>query len=341
MSLVLSVIICLISIGILAGRVYEILMLTDAQTGFLITQGIATNPLLLAIFIVITICCGIIIFGGEKQSEPFYSKSSGIIADAAGAAFIAYGIMIMSESPSAILMSMGGIAWLLLGFTGLGKKAKDAAIMLLFVLFAAGMCFDVIIFDVYSIWYTQFMHKVLSSLSVMFLIIAVLKNVYAPSKYSRMFLYVSGFVCFAFSGMLGIAEIICSITSGQGFAADTVKNIAFALVGIYALDNALSVLPNSKKSEQCSEEMPEITVTENTEEQTTVISDVTEEISIKKEEPKSKEDIEKTDSIRKMLYSSEYTGSKAPASKSVFTKEKNVYKGDRSGKAGTEKTEKM
>ena len=49
MSLGLTVLICICSVGILAGRIYEILRLTDIETGFLITEGIALNPVLLVL----------------------------------------------------------------------------------------------------------------------------------------------------------------------------------------------------------------------------------------------------------------------------------------------------
>ncbi|MBR2502729.1 MAG: hypothetical protein IKB62_01245, partial [Oscillospiraceae bacterium] len=110
MSLGLTVLICICSVGILAGRIYEILRLTDIETGFLITEGIALNPVLLVLFAVITVCCGMIIFGSEKDDAPFFSKSSGIFADIAGAAFIVYGIMAVSQSRVAVFMIAGGIA---------------------------------------------------------------------------------------------------------------------------------------------------------------------------------------------------------------------------------------
>ena len=76
MSLTLTILLSLFSAGILAGRVYEILNLTDASTGFLLVNGIIMNPYILGIFAVITLCCGILIFGSYKTVKPYYSKSS-------------------------------------------------------------------------------------------------------------------------------------------------------------------------------------------------------------------------------------------------------------------------
>ena len=265
MSLGLSVLICILSAGMLAGRIYEILRLTDPSTGFLITKGIAFNPLLLAISIVVAVCCGVVIFGAEKENEPFYSKGSGIIAAAAGSAFAAYGIMVISQSKSAVFIIAGGTALCMMGLTGLGTKIKDYIILALLTAFVAGMCLDVIIFDVYTIHNTAFMHKVLAYASIILVLCAVLRNVYAPSRFSPMMLYISGFLCFAFSGMFSIAEVICFIVSGSGFTVDIVEDIAMIIFGIYALDNALSVLPVGVEITEKEEgEVPVNPVEENT-----------------------------------------------------------------------------
>ena len=69
MAVGLSILVCLLSVGMLAGRIYEILYLTDSSTGFLVTKGIALNPVLTAIFAVIVICCAVILFGKELSVD--------------------------------------------------------------------------------------------------------------------------------------------------------------------------------------------------------------------------------------------------------------------------------
>ena len=297
MALGLSVLICIMTIGLLAGRVYEIIRLTDPETGFLITKGLAFNPVLLALFLLITVCCAIVIFGGEKKVESFFSKSSGIIADLAGAAFIACGITGFSEAAAAsVFVIAGGIALLLIGIMGLDKTAKDIAAIVLLTLFVAGLCLEIIIFDVYSFYNTEFLHRVLVYVSVMIFIIAVLRNVYTPKALSRMFLYISGFVCFACSGMFSIAKLICAFATGYGFSIDMIKDIAFVLVGIYALDNVLSVIPQKN--------MPKEEI-------------IPENCNMPEEKPK-------------------YTEEKA-TKKSVFSKDAQIFKDEKTSSVKTEK----
>lgn len=324
MSLILSVLICLLSIGIMAGRVYEILSLTDSATGFLITKGIALNPVLLAIFVVITICCGVIIFGGEKNAEPFFSKSSGIIAAAAGVMLVVFGTMQMKQSVMAVLLIVGGAGWFLLGVTDLGKKIKDGVIVVLLTVFVAALCLDIIIFDVYSIYYTEFMHRVLSHISVVLVILAVLKNVYAPSRFSKIFLYVSGFICFAFSGMLAVADIICIIAQGTLEYSEIVKNMVFFLIGIYALDNALSLLPKGRKTAEeadFTEYSEQADCAEYAEKEAVFVNKKTEEIYVTQDLEKPAE-VTVKDNKEKMIFKGDKLSS-AKNEKIVYKKPKN------------------
>lgn len=330
MSLILSLLLSLCSVGILAGRIYEILKLTDIETGFLITEGIALNPVLLGLFVLITICCGILIFGREKDPAPFFSESSGIIADVAGVAFIAYGIMVIADSSSAVFMIAGSLALFLIGLTGLGHKPKDAVTIILLTAFVAGMCLDVIIFDVYSIYYTEFMHKVLAYITIILVIIAVLKNVYAPSKFSKMLLYISGFMCFAFSGMLSIAELICFLASGYGFSVEVVKDIALAAFGIYALDNALSVIPKKNSAVYEKENTEEIR-----EDSDIVITENIPAASCTEDKETVRED--RFEDIGKMLYYSESTEKSRKRISGNEQQGRKVFKGEKTTSPKTEK----
>ena len=253
MAVGLSILVCVLSVGMLAGRIYEILYLTDLSTGFLVTKGIALNAVLTAIFAVIVICCAVILFGKEKTVKPFFSKSSAIFAAVSGVAFIVYGIMTLSQSKLSLLTVAGGVALCLLGITGLGNKIKDAVTILLLTAFVAGICLEVIVFDVYTIYNTAFLSKVMAGATTVLVLLAVLKNVYTPSVFSRGVLYVCGFLCFTFCGMFSIADIVGTFASGNGFSAEIVKSVAMAVFGIYALDNALSVMPKKANVENIDE----------------------------------------------------------------------------------------
>ena len=208
MSLTLTVLLSLLSAGILAGRVYEILNLTDAFTGFLIVNGVVMNPYVIGLFVVITLCCGILIFGSGKAAVPYYSKSSKVTCILAGVGFVAAAVPAMQFEVTAPFFIAGGAALIIMGITGLGKKKTDIAVMLLMLGFAAGMCMDVVSFDVNTYHNTVFVQNVMEYLCIIAFMLTVVKNVYLPSKYSRMFLYVTGMLSFSVCSMMNVADII-------------------------------------------------------------------------------------------------------------------------------------
>lgn len=250
MSLTLTVLLSLLSAGILAGRVYEILNLTDAFTGFLIVNGVVMNPYVIGLFVVITLCCGILIFGSGKAAVPYYSKSSKVTCILAGVGFVAAAVPAMQFEVTAPFFIAGGAALIIMGITGLGKKKTDIAVMLLMLGFAAGMCMDVVSFDVNTYHNTVFVQNVMEYLCIIAFMLTVVKNVYLPSKYSRMFLYVTGMLSFSVCSMMNVADIICYFITGGQALYKLFMYIATAMFGVFAFDTAISAIPvkNKKKT---------------------------------------------------------------------------------------------
>ncbi len=247
MVLALNILLSILSVGILAGRVYEILNVTDAATGFLTSTGIVFNPYILVIYLVITICCGIIIFENSKKSAPFFSKSDGLFAIISGVSLIVASVMNLQGSKLSLFAIVGGIAFVLLGVFGLNNDIKDKIIMLLMLVFVIGMCFDVIIFNVSTVYNINFLKNVLSYITIISFILFVFKNMYAPSKYSRMVLYITGYMSFIFCTIMYIADIMASFAKGTFEIPNLIWNLAFVFIGFYGFATALSVASESKK----------------------------------------------------------------------------------------------
>ena len=250
MSLALTILLSLLSAGILAGRVYEIINLTDANTGFLLVNGIVMNPYILGIFAVITLCCGILIFGSCRKAEPYYSASSKYTAFFTGAALVAAGVLSIQYEAIAPFFISGGLALIIMGITALGKKKTDIVVMILLLGFAMGMCMDVVSFDVSTYHNTVFMQNVLEYICMSAFMLTVVKNVYLPSKCSRMMLYVTGMFSFAVCSMMNIADIICYVLTGGQELYQIFVYAATALFGIFAFDTAVSSLPDKKEAEK-------------------------------------------------------------------------------------------
>ena len=262
MSFALTILLSVLSAAIMAGRVFELLNLTDLQTGLLIVNGVVFNPVIIAIFTLIAVCSGIIIFGGLKTVKPYYSKSSRYTAILAGVGLAAAGAVSVTGSKLGIFLIAGGTALVLLGICGLGKKT-DILIMALLLVFIVGMSLDVIVFDVYTVYNTRFMQRALEFVSAMLFILAVFKCYYLPSRFSRMYLYVTGMLGFAFCSATNMADVICFAVDGGAFSADLIFNFAFVLLGVYAFDNAVSALPTKKELKQTFEDDAEEQKTES------------------------------------------------------------------------------
>lgn len=245
MTIALTVLLSLLSLGILAGRIYEILKLTDAETGFFIYKGIVFNPYILVIFIVITVCCAVLIFGGNKKVQPFFSQSSKIIALASGVMFLIYGVMSAGYGITPIFVIAGGTGLVLLGAFELkpNVNAANIAMVVLFVVFIAGLSLDVIIFNVSTIYNVEFIKNALSYMSAGLFLLFVMKNVFAPNVYSAMLLYITGIVAFVMCGVMNIADIIVMAVNGQAVLPQLFFNAGFGFFGFFAFDNAISVMP--------------------------------------------------------------------------------------------------
>ena len=245
MTIALTVLLSLLSLGILAGRIYEILKLTDPQTGFFIYKGIIFNPYILVIFTVITVCCAVLIFGGNKKVKPFFSQSSKIIALASGAMFLVYGVMSAGDGITSVFVIAGGIALVLIGIWGLrpAVNAVNIAVVVLIVVFIAGLCLDVIIFNVSTIHNIAFIKNALSYMAAGLFLLMVMKNVFAPSVYSGMLLYITGIIAFVMCGVMNIADIIAMAVNGQAVLPQLFFNAGFGFFGFFAFDNAISVMP--------------------------------------------------------------------------------------------------
>ena len=245
MTIALTVLLSLLSLGILAGRIYEILKLTDPQTGFFIYKGIVFNPYILVIFTVITICCAVLIFGGNKKVKPFFSQSSKIIAVAAGVMFLIYGVMSAGDGITSVFIIAGGIALVLMGIFELkpSVNAVNIATVVLIVVFIAGLCLDVIIFNVSTIHNIVFIKNALSYIAAGLFLLMVMKNVFAPSVYSGMLLYITGIIAFVMCGVMNIADIIAMAVDGQAVLPQLFFNAGFGFFGFFAFDNAISVMP--------------------------------------------------------------------------------------------------
>ena len=248
MAVFLTVLLSGLSLGMLAGRIYEVLNLTDAATGFFYYRGIVFTPYILGLFVIITLCCGVIIFGDKKDETPFFSHSSRIIAVASGAMFIVYSVMSYGTNIGFWFTLAGGVALVLLGIFELHNKGGiiDILISVLLVVFVIGRSLDAIIFDVYTVHNIKFTQNALTTVCSGMFFLAVFKNIFAPQAKSRMLLYITGMLAAIMCGIMNIADIVCMAVNDAIILPDLFIHAGFAFLGFFAFDNAISSIPSKK-----------------------------------------------------------------------------------------------
>lgn len=256
MAVILNLIIFALSAGVMCGRVFEILNLTDHKTGFLMYQGIVFNPYILLILFIIIVCSGILLLGGRKSINSFHAEKLGLLSALCGLFFFSYGVISINLDPLAKFLIAGGLGFITMGIFGLKNNIISKITALLLIVGMIGMCLDVVLFDVYSIQNIEFLKNALAYLSTMLFLMFVFKNAFAPSKYSKVMLYVFSQTAFLMCGAMNIADVAAKIIMGNTSITNMVFNLPFIFLGIYAFATgiAVSVSKDSKKQKNDEEE---------------------------------------------------------------------------------------
>ncbi|MEG0019647.1 MAG: hypothetical protein RR728_03785 [Oscillospiraceae bacterium] len=254
MALVLNILLSAISMGIFAGRLYELINLTDAATNFITFNGIIFNPYILPIFVLITICCGVLILGDIKSGKVFFARSAGVFSAFAGISFLIHIFMSLSADTNEMLnrnrliffVMIGAFGLIALGTVGLKGKKYEIAIVIMIIIFCIGLCLNAIVFNVSSIYNIKFLQESLSDVSIALFFLLVFKNVYSPSKYSIIQLYVAGFLCFVLCGIMSMANIAYGYISNTISVSELFLQSGYAFIGLYAAATAFLTIPNGR-----------------------------------------------------------------------------------------------
>lgn len=255
MALILNILLSIASVGIFAGRLYELINLMDSETNFLLYKGVVFNPYILPIFIIITVCCGILILGDIKAGKTFFAKSAGIFSVFAGVSFLIYIAVSLAggniESNKALsffmlFLLLGAIGLIALGIAGLRGKSYETVIVSLVTIFCVGLCLNAIVFNVSSINNITFLKDSLSSVCVVLFFLLVFKNAYSPSRSSIMWLYITGFLCFALCGIMYMADIAYGYYVGTLAINSLFLYSGYMFIGLYAVSTAFLAIPNGK-----------------------------------------------------------------------------------------------
>lgn len=290
---VIFMVVCLM---FFAGRIYELLNITDFTTGFLSAKGIVANPLTVVLIVLVAVCCGVIIFS-DKGAPQKRKYATGLPWFISGMLFIAGAIFSILDTfkhggflgfDIVIIIASAGVLWL--GVLDIKGKKREKIPFVLTMLLPMAFCLNSVIYEVSTVHNSLYTMRVLSYMSLLVFLLLLFKSVYRPDNKSDGMLFAAALVNVAFSlfGMGAIA--ICSLVKSSIDMQSLLSDLGFVVMGAYSLTVSLLMRKKSKNAK------PVIAEPEDDEDFEEEFADVFDEI---KEEPKApvytpKKEIEQT-----------------------------------------------
>ena len=251
MVLFLNVLFILVSVLFFTGRLYEVVFLMEEGTNFLAQPGIVTRPLMIVIVLLISVCCGVLIFADKKPNTKKLKIPVGIFGFAAAVLFIITSVLNVIRIFTVtggflgydIMMVLASIGLVLYGVKGIKGKKSEMAPMILTILFPLAMCFDAVILNVQPVADTFYFYRSLSAVTNLVFWLMLYKAAYSPSKLARPMLYVSGLMNFLISTAAHLAGIIGGVVLSVLSMADITMSLALVLMGAFSLFTSFYIMP--------------------------------------------------------------------------------------------------
>lgn len=251
MTVFLNVLFMAVSVMYLMGRLYEINVIMDRRTGFVLGTGVVTTPIMMAIVCVIAACCGIIMFSPYRQNKKMKTMPVGILGVMAGVFFTAggivnslncfkYGGFILYHGMEAL----GGIGIALLGAMNIKGENREKVPVVLTLFIPVGTCMNSVLHEIKTIRDTGYLMRSLAGLFTLIFLTLLFKTAYAPNKTSKMLLYIFSLVNFVFTGMGSLAAVLGDIMTGMVNLPQLLYNVGYIFIGIYSVFIAFFISPS-------------------------------------------------------------------------------------------------
>ena len=261
MSIILNVMLVAVAVFFFAGRLYEIIALTDTATGFIVGKAVVTSGFMMAIICIMAVCCGVIMFSGNYTGKKMKKMPVGVFGYAAGFFFIAGGIISSINCfrfggfiGYHILEILGGIGLVMLGISHIRGKKNEILPMLFTVLMCIGVCLNSIVYEIKTIRDTDYMMRTLAGVTALLFFIMLFKNIIFPDKTAKMMLYITAQLNFTFGGIGSLAAVIGNLVNGTSDFPQMLYNLGFVVLGVYSLFIAFLISPEF--SDEPAEEQP-------------------------------------------------------------------------------------
>ncbi len=250
MSVILNIMFTVVAVFFFGGRLYEIIALTDTSTGFIVGKAIVTSPMMMGIICIMAVCCGVIMFSGEYSSKKMKKMPVGVFGYVSGFFFIVGGIV---NSVNCfrfggfigyhIMEILGGIGLILLGISHVRGKKNERLPMIFILILSAGVCLNSVLYEIKTIRDTDYMMRTLAGITTLMFFTMLFRNAVMQSKITKMLLYITAQMSFAFAGVGSMAAVIGNLVNGTSTFPQMMYNLGFVVLGVYSLFVALLISP--------------------------------------------------------------------------------------------------
>ncbi len=261
MSTLLNILFTAVAVFFFGGRLFEIIALTDTTTGFIMGKAIVTSPLMMIIICVMAVCCGVIMFSGEYSGKKMKKMPVGIFGYAAGFFFISGGIISSVNCfrfggfiGYHMIEVLGGIGLILLGISHIRGKKSERLPMLFIILLCMGVCLNSVVYEIKTIRDTDYMMRTLAGVTALLFFTMLFRNTIMPGKGTKMLLYITSQLNFAFGGVGSLAAVIGNLVNGTSDFPQMLYNLGFVVLGAYSLFVAFLISPAVVAAENGEEE---------------------------------------------------------------------------------------
>ena len=253
MTLFLNILFVLVSILFFTGRLYEVVFLMEEGTNFLTQAGIVTSPLMICIVLLISVCCGVLIFSGKNQGITKLKIPVGLFGFVPAILFVVTSVLNLIRIFTItsgflgydLMMILASVGLVIYGIKGIKGKNSEKLPMIFTILFPIAMCMDVVILSIKPLADTFFFYRSMSAVTNLAFFLALYKNAYSPSNLSRPLLYVTALMNFLISTAANLAGLIGGMVTSSLALADITMNAALVVIGLFSLFTAFYIIPEN------------------------------------------------------------------------------------------------
>ena len=243
----------IVAVLFFAGRLFDLLSVTDIATGYMSAAPVVSKPLMIVLVFIVAACCTVFVRPRLINQKKIKARTPGIFGAFTGAFLIAAAVFNIINTFKwggflgfDIAIILGSVSLIFLSFTDIKGKKYETLPFILTVAAFASVCLNSVIIDIGTVNNTIYFFKNIAFINTFIFVLLLFKSIYAPAKYTKMSLYFVSLVNFVFSCLCMLALLVAYV-SKLGFEPRVVFLYAgYISMGLYSMTLAFSLTKKTK-----------------------------------------------------------------------------------------------